>query len=184
MRDDSLIRTDTGMAVLSFKDGTRFVLGRNSQMEVTANGIRLDKGSGYYVFPTSGKRIEVTMPTGRIGVRGTAFSLAVDDQSTTVRLVEGTLEIIPDSASAVTIEAGTQVVLTPTGVTGPNAFDGPAEEATWQRAAAAVPNALTSVVDRPDPTALAVVTGAVVALLVLLAGWIGLRRRRRARVAQ
>ena len=83
------------MATLEMRDGTKFILRQNSQVRVTGSGsVKIEKGSGFFIVP-SGRKIEVDAYDTKIRVKGTEFSVTLDDNEGIVKLVEGELEIQP-----------------------------------------------------------------------------------------
>ncbi|MDP3970064.1 MAG: FecR family protein [bacterium] len=170
MKDNAIIRTESGRAVLKFKDGTKFILKQDSVLSITPNGIRIEKGAGYYIFPKSNNRTEVKIEYGRhhIGITGTEFSLVITDDAMAVNLVEGSLALSSDdNGETLQLEAGKSVVLSEAGISEPVAFDEEAEQADWQETEAQTPAEITSDISEPI-----IVPAIILITLLLLIGGI------------
>lgn len=177
----TLIQTETDTAVIKYDDGSKMILEEQTKMEMTDSGSYLEKGSVYYEVEKLEAPLEIETSQLQLKVLGTAFSVNTDGDVTTVKLVEGSLEVVPfGETESVILVPGESIRVADAGVESTTSFDAVAEMAAWEQVEAETPDTVTSDVDEPVVLTLVVALGV---FLVLIAGvvflvWL-IRRRQK-----
>ncbi len=113
--DDRLIIGDEASVLLEFSDGTRQLLGSNTEVELvrinrfsdTGIGdttIRVLRGDTENRVPTKGTRFEIRTPSANTAVRGTRFRVKVpqsDQSRSQVEVIAGTVNVAGDAGKLV-----------------------------------------------------------------------------------
>jgi hypothetical protein len=115
VRPPATIRTRDGTLELR-QGGTRVSIARDSEIAIPAAGVRgkpvdrivQPRGNAFYdVAPRSGSKLRVETPYLVAVIKGTQFNVAANEESATVSLFEGRLEIwTPDESDVVQLNAG------------------------------------------------------------------------------
>jgi len=96
---------------------------------------RLWQGIGAFHCPrgeAGAKKYEVALNRAIVGIKGTSFVLEVTENTDTIKVIEGTVEIThDDTGDQKTLEAGYQVSATESGFGDISGFDVDAEKAKW-----------------------------------------------------
>ncbi|WP_284264738.1 FecR family protein [Roseicyclus amphidinii] len=106
IEEGSVIETaDTGLVQLTFDDGTNMVVGPRSRLEITsvligggnrASRFAVNAVAGGFRFLSGGSDpdvYDITTPTATLGIRGTAFDIAVAGRDTALALFTGEVEM-------------------------------------------------------------------------------------------
>lgn len=126
LADGQIVRTGSqSSAVIEFKDGSRVLLGPDSQVALqelrvqrgggaTSSTVRLDKGDAEASVPPGQvrPRFRVRTPVLDLGVRGTEFRARVDaaGAKATAEVLSGKVAAAPPSGEPALVEAGNGVV--------------------------------------------------------------------------
>jgi hypothetical protein len=113
--DDRFRANRTGNAQIVLKDNTRIVVGPNAQVTIDdfvfatdttfkKITVKATKGAFRFISGRSGSSAySIETPTGTIGVRGTAFDVAIEPGRTHVAVVRGAVEMCPNGGRCDTI---------------------------------------------------------------------------------
>ncbi|MCT4684288.1 MAG: FecR domain-containing protein [Roseicyclus sp.] len=106
IEEGSVIETaDGGLVQLTFDDGTNMVVGPRSRLEITsvligggnrASRFAVNAVAGGFRFLSGGSdpdAYDITTPTATLGIRGTAFDIAVAGRDTALALFAGEVEM-------------------------------------------------------------------------------------------
>lgn len=103
---------DSGSAVLNYSDGTMVALRPGAEIEVKADGIRLNDGGVWVKLIKTKSGFKVDTPSVTIGARGTIFSVIKNQEKVLVKLVEGVIDIINrQSGKTLAMKAGDAVIV-------------------------------------------------------------------------
>jgi signal peptidase I len=103
---------DSGSAVLNYSDGTMAALRGGTEIEIKADGIRLNEGGVWIKLIKTKSGFKVDTPSVTIGARGTIFSVIKKQEKVLVKLVEGVVDIINrESGKTLVMKAGDTVIV-------------------------------------------------------------------------
>jgi hypothetical protein len=133
MKSQTSMKTGAGRALIQFKDGTKFILERDSQITFNASGgFTVETGGGYMEYKKYGQKIILQTRRGKFAIVGTTVNWKVDGDHIQFGVIEGLVEVDPDDGSETTIwlEAGEEVMADEFGMSGAINFD---PDNSWQR---------------------------------------------------
>lgn len=113
VRTGSRIKLDaSGEAVVSYSDGTLVTLRPGTELEIKADGLRLNEGGVWIKLVKTKSGFKVDTPSVTIGARGTIFSVLKKQEKTLVKLVEGLIDVVNrESGRTVAMKAGDTVIV-------------------------------------------------------------------------
>jgi len=95
VRTGSKLRSaDKCEAEIKYSDGTMLNMRSNSELEIKADGIRLNEGGIWIKLIKSKTGFKVDTPNVTIGARGTLFSVLKEANRTIVKLNEGIVDVV------------------------------------------------------------------------------------------
>jgi len=95
VRTGSKLRAaDKCEAEIKYSDGTMLNMRSNSELEIKADGIRLNEGGIWIKLIKSKTGFKVDTPNVTIGARGTLFSVLKEANRTIVKLNEGIVDVV------------------------------------------------------------------------------------------
>ena len=134
---ETVMRTNTG-ALYRQKERSWFETlppTRDSLTFLEAAG-RVIEGAANFYFPrgeAGAKKYEISLNRAIVGIKGTNFVVEVTEESDTVKVIEGTVELTAyDYDETVPLEAGQQATATDDGISEVSIFDVDEEKAGWQ----------------------------------------------------
>lgn len=183
LKPNTKLETKTGMAKIELKDGTVFIMRLGTKVLINrTGGIKLEKGSGYFIMPKTGERREVWARTGRIGVQGTEFSIIDDNEDTEgvgIYLVEGKVDLSPEnSEEKLDLETGQYVVMTNSGFEEVKTFDYSLEKQQWENEQSSLPDEVTAEVEGGEETFIGTaILGSVFVVILVIVSLIAKRKK-------
>lgn len=128
-----LIRTGTGAARITFKDGTKFLLRPGSMLEVTHFGFKIYEGGIHYEYQKYGKNIRLESRRSDFSVIGTAFSIETSADRDVLKVFKGKVEakLLRDPSKSVMVEAGEEVTVTDDAISSKKQVDVEQENKAW-----------------------------------------------------
>ncbi len=103
---------DSGSAVINYSDGTIVTLRSGTEIEIKADGIRLNDGGVWIKLIKTKSGFKVDTPSVTIGARGTIFSVIKKQEKILVKLVEGIIDVINrESGKTLAMKAGDTVIV-------------------------------------------------------------------------
>ncbi len=103
---------DSGAAVINYSDGTMVTLRSGTEIELKADGIRLNEGGVWIKLIKTKSGFKVDTPSVTIGARGTIFSVIKKQEKILVKLVEGIIEVINrESGKTLAMKAGDTLIV-------------------------------------------------------------------------
>ena len=101
-----------GEALVQYSDGTMVTLRPETELEIKADGIRLNEGGIWIKLIKTKSGFKVDTPSVTIGARGTIFSVLKKQEKTLVKLVEGLIDIVNrESGKKLAMKAGDTVIV-------------------------------------------------------------------------
>lgn len=113
LHQDSVLSVSTGLAVLNLDNGASAIIGDESRLALVASTqdlkqFQLHNGRVTFgVMPLAGKQsFVVDIPSGRIRVLGTVFSISFLESEYKIRVAEGMVDFQPSDEQAIVVAAG------------------------------------------------------------------------------
>lgn len=134
MKNQTSMKTGAGRALIQFKDGTKFILERDSKITFNASGgFTIETGGGYMEYKKYGQKIILETRRGKFAIVGTTVAWDVDGEHIQFRVIEGQVEADPDDGSEIImLEAGQEVLADEFGMSGAMNFDPENSLERWQ----------------------------------------------------
>lgn len=128
-----LIRTGTGAARITFKDGTKFLLRPGSRLKVRDFGFEVQEGGIHYEYEKVGKEVRLISRRSDFSIIGTAFSVETSGENDTLKVFKGRVEVslLKDPAEKVAVEQGQEVTVTDDAISSKRSVDVEEETGAW-----------------------------------------------------
>ncbi len=99
-------------AVINYSDGTKINVRPETEIEIKADGIRLNEGGIWIKLIKTKSGFKVDTPSVTIGARGTIFSVIKKQEKVLVKLVEGLIDVVNrKSGKTLAMKAGDSVII-------------------------------------------------------------------------
>ncbi|HOT75649.1 MAG TPA: FecR family protein [Candidatus Wallbacteria bacterium] len=102
----------SGEAVINYSDGTKINVRPETEIEIKADGIRLNEGGIWIKLIKTKSGFKVDTPSVTIGARGTIFAVIKKQEKVLVKLVEGLINVVNrKSGKTLAMKAGDGVII-------------------------------------------------------------------------